>query len=50
MALQRVQAITILCWAVVVAGEACSRLNVLPGFSPISLHNLLRAIGDEFRS
>jgi hypothetical protein len=34
----------------VVAGKACSRLSVLPGFSPISLHDLLRATGDGFRS
>jgi hypothetical protein len=33
VALQRVQVATILRWAVVVAGEACFRLGVLPGFS-----------------
>ncbi len=32
------------------AGEASSRLGVLPGFLPISLHNLLRATDDGLRS
>ncbi len=32
------------------AGEASSRLGVLPGFSPISLHNLLHATDDGLRS
>jgi len=32
VALQRVQATTVLRQAVVAAGEACSRLDVLPGF------------------
>jgi len=50
VALQRVEVATILCWAVVVAGEACFRLGVLPGFSLVSLHDLLRATGDGFRS
>ncbi len=31
------------------AGEASSRLGVLPGFVIISLHDLLHAIGDGFR-
>ncbi len=50
MAFQRVQAATILCQAVVAAGEASSNRGVLPGFLPISLHNLVRATGDGFRS
>jgi hypothetical protein len=50
MALQKVQAANILRQVVVVVGEASSRLGVLPGFLPTSLHNLLRAIGDGFRS
>ncbi len=50
MALQKVQSTTILQQVVVVVGEASSRLGVLPSFLPTSLHNLLRAIGDEFRS
>ncbi len=35
--------------AVVAAGEASSRLGVLPGFWIIFLHDLLHAIGDGFR-
>jgi hypothetical protein len=31
-------------------GEASSKLGVLPNFSPISLHNLLLATNDGFRS
>jgi hypothetical protein len=34
---------------VVAAREASSRLDVLPGFSPIYLHDLLHATGDVFR-
>jgi hypothetical protein len=49
-AFKRIQAITILWHAVMTAGEVFSRLGVLPGFWPISLHNLLRATSDEFRS
>jgi hypothetical protein len=50
IALQKVQATTILQQVVVVVGEASSRLGVLPSFSPTSLRNLLHAIGDGFRS
>jgi hypothetical protein len=50
MALQIVQATTILCQAVVAIGEASSRLDVLLSFSPISLHDLLHATSDELRS
>ncbi len=50
MALQRGQATTILCRAVVAAGEASSKLGVLSGFAFISLHDLLHATGDGFRS
>jgi len=46
VAFQRVQAITILCLAVVAVQEPSSRLDVLPGFSTISL---LRGTGDGFR-
>ncbi len=47
---QRVQAATILHLPVVTVGEASSELGVFPSFLSISLHNLLRATGDEFRS
>jgi hypothetical protein len=50
MALQNVQATNILQQVVVTLGKASSRLGVLPGFLPTSLHDLLRAIGDGFRS
>jgi len=50
MALQRIQVATILCWVIVVVREASSRIGVLPNLSPISLHDLLRANGDGFRS
>jgi hypothetical protein len=50
VALQRVQASIILCRAVVAAGETSFRLGVLPSFSAISLHDLLRATRDGFRS
>jgi hypothetical protein len=49
MALQKVQATTILRQVVVAIGEASSRLGVLASFLPTSLHNLLHAIGDGFR-
>jgi len=45
VALQRVQATTVLRQAVVAAGEACSRLDVLPGFQLIYLHDLLLVMG-----
>ncbi len=48
--LQRIQATTILRWAIMAIGETFSKLGVLLGFSPISLHNLFRAIGDGFKS
>jgi hypothetical protein len=47
VALQVVQATGILCRAVVATGEASCKLGVLPGFSFISLHDLLRATGDD---
>jgi len=48
---QKVQINTILQCAVVIAtGEALSKLGVFPIFLPISLHNLLCATSDEFRS
>jgi hypothetical protein len=50
MAFQRVHVATILHWVVVAARNAYSRLGVLPGFLPISLHDLLHAYGDGFRS
>jgi sarcosine oxidase gamma subunit len=50
MALQIVQVATILCQAVVTIGKASYRLDVLLSFSPISLHDLLHATSDEFRS
>jgi hypothetical protein len=50
VALQRVQVTAILLRAVVAASEASSRLGVLPSFSPIWLHNLLRVTSDGFRS
>jgi hypothetical protein len=50
VAFQKVQGATILRHAVVAAGEASSNRGVLPGFLPISLHDLLSATGDGFRS
>jgi hypothetical protein len=50
VALRRVQATTLLHQVVVAVGEASSKLGVLPSFSLISLHNLLRATCDRFRS
>jgi len=50
MALQTVQAITILHQLVVAVREASSKLGVLSGFLPISLHDLLCATSDKFRS
>jgi hypothetical protein len=50
MALKKIQAATVLRKVVVAAREASSRLGVLPSLLPISLHNLLRATGDGFRS
>jgi hypothetical protein len=49
VALQRVQAVTILRQDVVTAEDVSSRLRVFLGFLPISWHNLLRATGDGFR-
>jgi hypothetical protein len=46
----RVQDTTILLLAVVAAGKASSELRVFSSFSSISLHNLFRATGDEFKS
>jgi hypothetical protein len=48
--LQRIQVATILHWAIVTIGKASSKLGVLLGFSPISLHDLFHAIGDGFKS
>ncbi len=50
MALQKVQITIILHRAIVTTREAAFRLGVLQGFSPISLHDLLCAINDRFRS
>jgi hypothetical protein len=50
VALQRVQATIILCRAVVAGGETSFRLSILPGFSPISLDDLLGTAGNGFRS
>jgi hypothetical protein len=36
--------------AIVITGEAFSRFGVLSNFSPISLHNLLHATNDGFKS
>jgi hypothetical protein len=47
--LQRVQAGIVLHPAIVKATKVFLKLGVL-GFSLISLHNLLHAIGDRFRS
>jgi hypothetical protein len=49
MALQKIQAITILCWTIMTAKKVFFRLGVLLGVAPISLHDLLRTIGDGFR-
>ncbi len=46
----KVQATAILRQVVVPDGEASSRLGVLSSFSPISLHDLLCASVDGFRS
>jgi hypothetical protein len=50
VAFQKVQAATILQWVVVIVEKAFSRLDVLLNFSPISLHELLCATSDGFRS
>jgi len=50
VAFQKVQAVTILQWVVVIVEKAFSRLDVLLNFSPISLHDLLCATSDGFRS
>jgi hypothetical protein len=50
MALQKVHVAIILRWVLVVARDASSRVGVLLGFLPISLHNLFCAYGDGFRS
>jgi hypothetical protein len=50
MALQKVQAMTILRQAVVTIEETSSKLGVLSKFSLISLHDLLRATSHGFRS
>jgi hypothetical protein len=49
VALQRVQAGIVLHRAIVNAKKVSLELGVL-GFSPISLHDLLHATGDGFRS
>jgi hypothetical protein len=48
--LQRIQVTTILRWAIMAIGKTFSKLGVLLGFPPISLHNLSCAIGDGFKS
>ncbi len=50
VAFKKVQAATILQWEFVIVEKAFSRLDVLLHFSPISLHDLLCATGDGFRS
>jgi len=50
MAFQIIRAATILCQAVVAIGKASSRLDILQKISPISLHDLLHATSDGFRS
>jgi len=50
VALQKVQVAIILHQAIVATIEASSRLGVLQGFSPISLHDLFCATSDGFRS
>jgi hypothetical protein len=51
MALWRIQAPTILCWAIVaVVGYTFFKLGILPSFLPIFLHDLLCATSDGFRS
>ncbi len=50
MALLGVQAIVILFQIVVARRKAFFRLGVLFGFLPISLHDLLHATSDGFRS
>jgi hypothetical protein len=50
MALQTIQAATILYWAVVAIEEVTFRCDVLPSFSPIFLHALFCVTGDGFRS
>ncbi len=47
--LYRVQVATILHWAIVATRKASSRLGVLLGFLPISLHNLFDTTGDGFK-
>jgi hypothetical protein len=46
---QKIYATIIVRQVVVVEGEVSSRLGVLLGFSPISLHDLFCAICDGFR-
>jgi hypothetical protein len=48
MALKKIQATTIFQLIVVAAIKAFSKFNVLPNFSPISLHNLFYATSDGF--
>jgi hypothetical protein len=50
LALQKVQATTILHQAIVATKEASLKLGVLPSFLHITLHDLFCAIGDGFRS
>jgi hypothetical protein len=50
MALQTIQVVTILYQVVVAIKEASFRCDVLSSFSPISLHDLLCATSDGFRS
>jgi len=50
LALQRIQATTILHQAIVATKQAFVRLRVLPSFLHITLHDLFCAIGDGFRS
>jgi hypothetical protein len=50
MDFERVQVVTILQRVVGALGKAFFELSVLPSFSSISLHDLLHAIGDGFKS
>jgi len=50
VALQKIQATIILCRTVMATRKVFFGLGVLLGILPISLHGLLRAISDGFRS
>jgi hypothetical protein len=50
MVLQKVHVAIVLCHKIMAIGKASSRLGVFPNFLPISLHDLLHATSDEFKS